>query len=295
MHELLREQLGFEGVSITDALDMAALPQDATQAVDVIAALEAGVDLLLATPDRRAQQRIESALRRAAAVELLDPDAMVASAARVRALRRWLAGFDDPSMEVIGSAKHRALASELARRALTLVRDDAGSLPLRLGADARIGAVMPVPRDLTPADTSSYVTPSLAVALRRHHPKVDEVVTSHPPSAVEIAALRDRARGWDVVVVGTISAGAGSPQAELVEALASVGRPLVTVALRTPWDLAAYPRVRTHVATYSISSESMDALAMALFGASGRTADAFPGRLPVRLELESGRPAAVPA
>ena len=49
MTGLLRDDLGFAGVSITDALDMGALPQDATQAVDVIAALEAGADLLLAT------------------------------------------------------------------------------------------------------------------------------------------------------------------------------------------------------------------------------------------------------
>jgi beta-N-acetylhexosaminidase len=300
MHDLLREELGFDGVSITDALDMAALPQDATQAIDVVAALEAGVDLLLSTPDRRAQQRIESALRRAAAVELLDPEPMAASVARVRALRGWLGGFDDPLLEVVGSAEHRALAGELARRSLTLVRDDAGIIPLRPAADARIGAVMPSPRDLTPADTSSSVTPSLAAALRRHHPTVEEVVTAHPPSAVEIAALRDRAHAWDVIIVGTISAATASPQAEMVEALTALGRPIVTVALRTPWDLAAYPRVGTHIATYSIHRESMDALAGALFGAAGPTAEAFPGRLPVRLDLpgrgpKAGRPVAVPA
>jgi beta-N-acetylhexosaminidase len=295
MHDLLREELGFDGVSITDALDMAALPQDATQAIDVVAALRAGVDLLLATPDRRAQRRIESALARAFAVELLDRESMAASVARVRALRRWLGAFDSPAFEVVGSEGHLALARELARRALTLVRDDARRLPLRVAADARIGAVMPAPRDLTPADTSSYVVPSLAAALRRHHPVVDEVVTSHPPTEAEITALRDRARDWDVIVTGTISAAVGSPQAALVEALASTGRPLVTVALRTPWDLLAYPDVRTHIATFSIQRESMDALAAALFGTAGSNAEAYPGRLPVRLDVPSRQPVGAPA
>jgi beta-N-acetylhexosaminidase len=55
----------------------------------------------------------------------------------------------------------------------------------------------------------------------------------------------------------------------------------VTVALRTPWDLAAYPEAGTHVCTYSILRESMDALAAALFGRT--TGAAFPGRLPVRI------------
>ncbi len=297
MHELLRDELGFDGVSITDALDMAAIPQGAAQALAVVTALEAGVDLLLSAADRRARWRIESALGRAAATAVLDPDAVQRSLTRVRGLRRWLARFEQPPLEVVGSAGHRGLAMELAARSLTLVRDDAGLLPLRVGTGARIGAVMPLPRDLTPADTSSYVRPTLAAALRRHHHSVDEVVTSHRPTAAEIAALRDRAGHWDVIVVGTISAGHGSPQAELVEVLASTGRPLVTVALRTPWDLAAYPGARTHVATYSILPESMEALAAALFGAAGGPAAAFPGRLPVRLELpvRSAPPAGAPA
>ncbi len=290
MSELLRDELGFDGVSITDALDMKAIPQGAAQAAAVITALEAGVDLLLATPDRRAQARIESALRRAAATGLLDPVAARSSSERVRRLRRWLGGFEDPPLDVVGSAAHWALARELATRALTLVRDDARLLPLRVGTEARIGAIMPKPRNLTPADTSSFVTPTLAKALRAHHAAVDEVVTGQPPTPAEIGSLRERAAGWDAIVVGTISATAGSPQAALVEALLATGTPVVTVALRTPWDLAAYPAARTHVATYSILTESMVALAAALFGAggadgaAGACGAAFPGRLPVRLE-----------
>jgi beta-N-acetylhexosaminidase len=285
MRELLRDELGFEGVSITDALDMKAIPQGAAQGDAVIEALRAGVDLLLATADSDAQRRIEAALRKAASTGAFDAGEMRASLARVRALRQWLAGFEEPPLAVVGSAEHAALARELAARSLTLVRDDAGLLPLGVGTEARIGVVMPAPRDLTPADTSSYVAPTLGAALRTHHKAIDEVVTRHPPTAAEISALRERALNWEAIVVGTMSATAGSPQADLVEALRATGLPLVTVALRTPWDLAAYPEVQTHVATYSILPESMDALAAALFGAAGPPDEAFPGRLPVRLEV----------
>jgi beta-N-acetylhexosaminidase len=288
MGALLRDELGFDGVSITDALDMKALPQDATQAIDVVAALEAGVDLLLGTPDRRAQRRIESAISRAAAVELLSADATRRSERRILELRRWLGSAEAPPLEVVGSAPHRALARELAERSLTLVRDRAGALPLRLPPGSRILAVMPAPRDLTPADTSSHVTPGLASALREHHPAVDEIVTGHPPTAAEIAGIRKRAEGYGAIVAGTIGATAGSPQAALVDALAGAlagtGGPLVTVALRTPWDLAAYPRTDTHACTYSILPESMAALAAALFGRSERGGSGFPGRLPVAIE-----------
>lgn len=287
MSELLRDELGFEGVSITDALDMRALAQGAAQAVDVLASLEAGVDLLLATADRVSQRRIESALARAAEVQLLDPERSRRSAARVMGLRKWLGAFEDPGLEVVGSAEHWALARGVAARSLTLVRDAGALLPLRIAPEDRVLAIMPAPRDLTPADTSSFVAPSLATALRAHHANVDEVVTEHPPTTAEIASLRERAAGYRALVVGTIAAGAGSTQADLVRALASTGVPLVTVALRTPWDLAAYPEAGTHVCTYSILRESMDALAAALFGRT--EGPAFPGRLPVRIEGIAGR------
>ena len=60
-----------------------------------------------------------------------------------------------------------------------------------------------------------------------------------------------------------------------VDALCATGRPVVTVALRTPLDLAADPGAVTHIATYSILRPSLDALASALFGAIP-----FRGRLP---------------
>jgi beta-N-acetylhexosaminidase len=288
MHDLLRDELGFGGVSITDALDMSALPQGAVQAVDVVAALDAGVDLLLSTASSRARERIETALLRAAQVELLDPDGLARSRSRLDALRRWIDSFEQPPLDVVGSAGHRAIAWELAARSLTLVRDDAGLLPLQLAPEARMLAVMPAPKDLTPADTSSYVTPTLAAALREHGPQVDEVITSHPPTASEIAALRRRAEGYDAIVAGTISATADAPQANLVRALVSSGRPVVTVALRTPWDIAAYPEAGTHLCTYSILPDSMTALAAALFGRQEAGRDAFPGRLPVRLRAGAG-------
>lgn len=272
----LREDLGFEGVSITDALDMAALAQGAAQAVDIIAAVRAGIDLLLATADRTALARIEETLVAAAARGLFEAPDLAASAARLAALREWLAAADPaPSIDVVGCTEHRALSRELAERALT--RTD-GGLPLAWAADSRILAVMPRPTDLTPADTSSLVTPGLGRALRTRFAAVDEIVVDVAPSDAEIAAVRERALGFDAVVVGTIEAHRQPAQAALVRALESAGRPIVAAALRTPWDCATYPAAMPAVCTYSILPDSLEALARALAGEVG-----FPGRAPVSM------------
>ena len=272
--DLLRGALGFGGVIVSDALDMAALGQGAAAIVDGILALRAGVDLLLCAPDREAIERLEAGLRQAVRRGLVDPGEHARSLARILELRSGLDRGEQLPLDVVGSAEHAALAAEVARRSITLLRDEPGLIPIARGT--RILAVMPEPRDLTPADTSSLVRPGLGAALRARFDTVEESVAGHPPRAAEIEAAVDRARASEVVVVGTIAASIDPGQVRLVEALIAAGRPTVTVALRTPWDLDAYPGARTHLCTYSILGPSLAALADVLAGVA-----LPPGRLPV--------------
>ena len=278
MRSLLRDELGHDGLATTDALDMKALGQGSAQVVDVIAAIRAGADLLLGTVDPEQQGRIELGLGQALTRGLLDEDAIATSATRLAKLRAWIAGFPQPPRAVVGCAEHQSLARELAERSQTLVRDDDGLLPLRLGTDARIAVVTPRPADLTPADSSSFVKPGLAEAIRRRHARTEEFLTDNQPSARQISDVRNRVSEFRLVVVGTLGASLRPAQAELVRALLGRGLPTVTIALRTPWDLAAYPEARTHICSYGILQPTMEALAAALFGEIP-----FRGHLPVSL------------
>ena len=291
MHDLLRVDLGFRGLTITDALDMAALPQGDAQGAAVVAAVRAGVDLLLCAPDSAQRDRIERAVQQAARRGMFDDTELRETASRLDELRHRLRDAPSPDPTVVGSAAHRALAREVAARSVTLVRDDRAILPLRLPAGARILAVMPRPRDLTPADTSASVAPGLASALRTWWPDVEEIVTSHPPTDDEIAGAAARAVGAGAVVVGTIAATADPAQVRLVEALLAAVRgaqadergagfqpPVVTLALRTPWDIATYPDADAHVATYGLLPPTLEATAAAAFGRAP-----FLGRLPVQV------------
>jgi beta-N-acetylhexosaminidase len=278
MTELLRGELGFDGVTISDALDMRALAQGAEQGAQIEAAIRAGVDLLLCSADHEAQQRIEAALVAAFTRGAFDDTELTASSARVSALRAWLGrAAGQPDLSVVGGAEHRALSRKLAERSITLVRGWAGSFaPPLIAMHARILSIMPTPTDLTPADTSSTVAPGLGRALRTRFASVDEVVVEVAPTDGEIAALRERAVEFDAVVVGTIDAIRQPAQIELVRALGGTGTSTVAVALRTPWDVALYPAEAAAVCTYSILPDPLDALAAALLGAIP-----FAGRLPV--------------
>jgi beta-N-acetylhexosaminidase len=277
MTDLLRGDLGFDGVTISDALDMAGVGGGPDGVPDVVAAIRAGVDLLLCAADAAAISRIERTLVEAADRGLFDPSEVVGTERRLATLRAWLGSAGPaPGLAVVGSAEHRALAADLAVRSITLVRDPGGLLPVRWDAHRRVLAVMPRPSDLTPADTSSTVAPALGAALRRYHAEVDEVVVETEPDAATITAVRDRAVAADLAVVGTIDGHRLAGQRDLVDTVAATGIPTIAVAFRGPWDVAVYPPGVTALATYSILPGSLEALVSVLAGDAAST-----GRLPV--------------
>ncbi|MCB9422308.1 MAG: glycoside hydrolase family 3 C-terminal domain-containing protein [Ardenticatenaceae bacterium] len=278
MHDLVRQELGFDGVTITDALDMGALTQGAGQIIDIIAATRAEVDLLLTTNQPEVQERLYHGLQLAYSRGLVEKWHIENSVNRIFALKQWVSQQTWPDISVIGCAEHRELEAEAARRSITLVRNDAGLLPLRLASDAKIAVIMPQPQDLTPADTSSYVKPGLATAVRQHHAHVDEFITTHPPTESEITALRRKAVGYDLLIIGTISASMQPEQTALVNELLALNVPTVTIALRTPYDLTVYPEAKTHLCTYSIHEPSMAAVTAVLWGKTPAT-----GKLPVTI------------
>jgi beta-N-acetylhexosaminidase len=250
---------------------MRALAQGAAQGEQVVAAINAGVDLLLCSADRDALGRIEGALVQAMACGRFEQAALASASERIRSLRAWLgeAGVA-PDLSVVGCVAHRALSRELAERSVTLVRRRD---PPRACEDP---AIMPQPTDLTPADTSSRVARSRARApnpVRIGRGGSWSTSRRRPTNA---RPLRARAAGFDAVVVGTIDAIRQPAQFELVEGVASAGRPTIAVALRTPWDVARYPESVAALCTYSIHPDSLEALAAGLAGAIP-----FAGRLPV--------------
>jgi beta-N-acetylhexosaminidase len=267
----LRAELGFGGLVITDALDMGALDQGAGQIVDIISSLRGGTDLLLVMPGPALLERARLAVTRGSGRGLIPETTLDASWRRISAARNRLSR-PDLAPDILGS--HRDLADELARRSVTLVRNDAGLIPIT--DPGRILVLEPEPVNVTPADTTDQYVPALAETLRDFHDRVAGIVFPHDPASDDVSAIVDRARSHDLVIVATVNAPPG--QIELVETLMRSDVPLITVALREPQDLTSYPQVSTHVCTYGSHTPSLRALARGLF--EGRP---FAGRLPVSI------------
>jgi beta-N-acetylhexosaminidase len=251
LHDFLRGELGFDGLVITDAMDMAPVARyGGVESARL--ALQAGADLVLLAhqPD---QLEIARQMR-----PLARPDAL----ARIQAARQNADGAL-PTLDQVGCAAHRQIAQTIADRSITLVRD-AGQLPLHPGPDDIITVITPEPRDLTPADTSSAAHIGLADAIRQRHARTRAYQL--PAGEHNLNAILDAALDAQIVVVGTVAADQDETQAELVRTLHARGQRPIVIALRTPYDLIAFPMIETYLCAYGIRAVTTEAVARVLFG-----------------------------
>jgi beta-N-acetylhexosaminidase len=285
LRTLLRGELDFEGVTVSDALDMTGATYADGLGGTVVAAAEAGMDLLLMNHADEIEESAFEALRRAIASGKLEAAGLIAARDRILRLREHLATMVQPPLEAVGSAEHRRLAREIAEASVTLVRDPQASLPLHRGDGGRIAVVAPAPVDLTPAETSSYLRIELASALRERGFAADEFEMQLDPSESSVDALISATAGHETVIVCTFDAVSFAGQRSLIERAAASragnGGRLVAVATRSPYDVATYPATVTAVCTYGVQPTQIEALADALAGLIS-----FAGRLPVRLEVD---------
>jgi beta-N-acetylhexosaminidase len=163
--------------------------------------------------------------------------------------------------------------------AVTLVRDDAHLLPLRLPEDARVLVLYPRHERLTGAEEDDrYPVGFPLESVRPRHRNVDAAPVSPSPDAAEREALQQRAAHADVILALTMNANLYEQQAELVRSLVRSGRPVAGIAVRNPYDLLAFPELPTYLATYEYTPPALEAALCVIFGEIKPV-----GRLPVSL------------
>jgi beta-N-acetylhexosaminidase len=270
---LLREQMGFQGLIATDSLGMKALTNQYDLSTATALAFQAGADLLLFGYDpghppseQRAAYDTLLDLVKQGTIPMTRLDASVRRILQVKARRGildWQPDQPKTSLNTVGSPEHQAVARQVALDSITLVRDEGNLLPLSIEASILV---------IYPTGGAG-----LAQAILEHAPQARLLEVSEQPTSGESVRATALCEGVDVVVIGTRNVGQWPEQAQLVEAVRRQ-RPVIAVALDSPYDLLSYPEVSAYLATYGRAPVSMAALAQVLFGMEPPT-----GRLPVEL------------
>jgi beta-N-acetylhexosaminidase len=265
---LLRGELGYQGVIITDSLQMQGVRTKHPDAEIPVLALLAGADQLLMPADLNAAiNGVLDAVRTGRLTERRIDD----SVARILRLK-WRRGIvTDPLVDEqavaarVGTPDHLAAAAGITDRTTTVVRNDAGLLPLRA-----------VPGRVLVAGAGSVAVPALADRIAARGSATSTAITGAAPGEPQIAAAVTAARHADLVVALTNGLSGDPAQQDLLARLVATGTPVVAVAVQNPYDVAYVDAARTWLATYSPTAVAMDSLARVLFGEVAPS-----GRLPV--------------
>ena len=268
--DLLRRQMDFDGVVVTDALDMQGVREMFGDERVPVEAIKAGADIMLMPPEFDLAYR--SVLEAVRSGEISERR-IEQSVYRILRLKERLGLFRQPFVKehevdrVVGNRRHLATAEEVTERTVTLVENEAGDLPLRPGSGKRALVT----------GWGVTTTATLGSEVRSRGLAAEVLETGAAPSDATIARARTAAaERSDLVIVVTNRAWSSPAQQRLVAALVASGKPVIVAAVRDPYDVAHLPTADTFVATYSYAGVSVRALAKTLFGEVNPS-----GRLPV--------------
>ncbi|MEP6991420.1 MAG: glycoside hydrolase family 3 N-terminal domain-containing protein [bacterium] len=276
---LLRDTLHFAGLAITDAMTMGGIGKGYSTEESSVLAVQAGADVLLKPTDpTRAVDAIVAAVERGA----ISRERVDSSVRRVLELKaRTGVAFHpmvrlDALREIVGSPEHRAIAADIAQRAVTLLRDQQGLMGV---AARRTVLVQYLP------ETELRAGKVFAAELRRPGELLRAFKVGPSVSPATLDSIATVARGADRVVVATYVRrieGEGrfampSPIADWIDALSQREKTIV-VSLGNPYLLKQFPHVGTYLSTYGVADVLERAGARAVNGRAPVT-----GRIPVSL------------
>jgi beta-N-acetylhexosaminidase len=254
LSDLLREQLGFGGVVISDCLEMQAITKTLGAARGAVMALQAGVDLVLVSHRADRQRASIEAVRAALKEGKLSSERVSQALERVIRLKQrrlsWEALPDADALPGVGSAAHAQLRDRAYARSVTLLRNDAGLIPLKLSSQARVLVLAPRRAALSQAEDGSYPENSLAERLRQRHLQATLLLLSPRATTEDGQAIAQAAAGAEVIVLVMMNAHRDEQQMRLLQEVLHTGKPVIGLSVATPYDLLAVPALPTALATY---------------------------------------------
>jgi beta-N-acetylhexosaminidase len=277
---VLRQELGFKGIIVTDALEMGGIAQGFSVGDASVRALEAGADVLLMPADPEASINAVVAAVNSGRItrKRLDESVMrlLVAKAHVGLATKKLVDLDTIH-DVVSSIESNAVAQQVADRAVTLVKNEGGFLPLK-----------------TPSSTAFFLLTESRTGVQgqafeqevRRHSSSSVVITLDPTTSeadMDAALVRaEPAQRYVVAAFASVAAyrgnvALGGLYPALVQRLID-RKPVMMLALGNPYLLRSFPDVSGYLATYSGVPMSEIAAAKALFGEI-----AIDGKLPVSI------------
>jgi len=282
---LLRNELNFKGIIVTDAMSMAGIASRYDAGTAAVLAVKAGVDVVVKSPDiDAAMSALKAAVeKREITMERLDQSVKRVLEAKVRlSLDRERTIPLDLVDQYVSNNEARIVAQEIAEKSITLLRNDSRLLPLSDGAPSSIlhltitdeddrAVMMPLTNELKSRNITVY---QAIIDQRTRDSEVDEILKNAgiDKASLVLVSLAVRARS------GKGALGLNEAAKTALAKIKTSGRPIVAFTFGSPYLLKAFDGLGTYLAAYSAFPVSQKAAARALLGEI-----AISGKLPVTI------------
>jgi beta-N-acetylhexosaminidase len=279
--QILKKDLGFDGLVVTDAMSMSGLTLYFNQDEAAVRAFLAGADILLKPADSDlAIKGLKTAVLSGRISEArLDES--------VRKLLAWkfqlgvikqkitpIEGIDS----VISSNATRELSNEIAEGAITLVKNDENALPL--SKDKKIFYL-----GVTNGDDRGSSGVSFQREMHAAGYKFDSIVLDDRSTEEEIRIALKKASEADVILAGLFgrvrsgsknSVGLPDAAAKVLREVLHSNKQVISLSFGNPYLLKAFPEMKTYIVSYGDMVTLQRATARAVSGAID-----FKGKLPI--------------
>ena len=280
---ILRKEMNFDGLIVTDAMDMSGLTLYFNPEEAAVRAVLAGNDVLLKPSSADAPIRgIREAVKSGRITEARIDES-------VRKILAWKFQFGldkqkitalDAIDTIVSGVETKKLADEIAQDAITLVKNDEKLLPLK--ADSKVAVLC-----ITNGEDRNFVGNTLTATLRQNNLKVERIVIDERASPKEIEDAIAKSKAADYVVAGLfgrVRSGAknsiGLPEAGekvLREVLKSDAK-VISASFGNPYLLIGFPEIKNYLVAYGDMSSLQKAAADKITGKSE-----FKGKLPITI------------
>ena len=280
---ILKKDMNFDGLIVTDALDMSGLTIYFDQGEAAVRAILAGNDVLLKPANAQA---VISGIREAVANKRISENRINESVKKILAWKYQLGLVDrkitnlDEIDKIVSNQETRNLSDEIARNAITLVKNEEGVLPLKVKQKAVVLCI-------TNGNDISFIGNALISSLRKNGLDVERIAIDERSTNGEINRVTEKAEQADVVIAGLfgrVRSGAknsvGLPEAgeRVLRQILQTDRKTISVAFGNPYLIRNFPEMKNYIVAYGDTTSLQKAAADAITGRIN-----FAGKLPISL------------
>lgn len=283
INDLLRKEMGFDGLVVTDALNMNAITNYYSDEDAALLAVKAGADILLMPPDEFLA--IDAVYRGVMSGEL-NLERINDSVRRILAAKQWLGlnkynkiDLADVKNE-LSDKEHIDLAKLIAEKSITLVKNEDSLVPIQTSKYKKAVCLT-----ITDGVGSSSVL-NFQNSLDKKFKNIKKIFVNNKTKKTALRKAVDTARNGDLIIIASfikVKSGSEAPivstaNSDLIKKILKLKKPIVFVSFDSPYMLSFFNKADTYICSFGNTPASQLAMYNALFGANDIT-----GKLPITL------------